>query len=233
MQDRPRCPICGSHHFADFNGRAFARCRDCQSLERTRLLWLLLERTGSLRPDLRILHLAPERGLSARLQALTSRYVAADADPAFYRKVAPAVRGVDLCRPDPEFLALRFDLIIHMHVLEHVACPAGEVLARLQAMLAPGGRMVFSVPIRPGAATDEHPAPDLSADERTARFGQHDHLRLFGGRDVLGLFADALGHRLSVLDPRAFLAPAELAWHNVPDERGLSGSTIFLATGHG
>ena len=39
-----RCNICGGAEFLDMNVRKGVRCGQCGSLERTRLLWLYLER---------------------------------------------------------------------------------------------------------------------------------------------------------------------------------------------
>jgi hypothetical protein len=76
------CNICGNKHFADVKSRPQARCTDCGSVERTRLLWLFLQDID-VSDSTRILHLAPERGLYDKLKARVKpgNYVCADFAP--------------------------------------------------------------------------------------------------------------------------------------------------------
>ena len=64
-----RCPICNSAEFLAFNGRDNARCKSCQAMERTRLLWMILEKHNLFRPGLRVMHLAPELPIAKRYRA--------------------------------------------------------------------------------------------------------------------------------------------------------------------
>lgn len=72
----------------------------------------------------------------------------------------------------------RWDVIVCSHVLEHVNDDS-SALKELRRVLAPGGRVVFIVPRRLGAATDEDPSV-TDPKERTRRFGQADHVRIYG-----------------------------------------------------
>ena len=51
-------------------------------------------------------------------------------------------------------------------------------MRELARVLAPGGLGLVQVPIRFGTSTDED--PDAGEEERTARFGQADHVRFYG-----------------------------------------------------
>ena len=67
------CPICQSVKFQAFNGRENARCLGCLSVERTRLLWMVLERLDIIKPGIRVLHFAPELPLLMRFHSLLGR----------------------------------------------------------------------------------------------------------------------------------------------------------------
>jgi SAM-dependent methyltransferase len=89
--------------------------------------------------------------------------------------------GVDL-RADITQLPLRdasFDLILCSHVLEHVPHDAGAI-AELFRVLRPGGTALVQVPYESAAErTDEDPSI-ADPRERVRRFGQFDHVRLYG-----------------------------------------------------
>jgi len=223
----PFCPICGATDFIEFNNRPQARCANCGAMERTRLLYGILNRQGVLSPKMSVLHLAPEPGLAGRLRRLATRYVPADIDISQYLTFLPEIQRLDLCDFQSGDLG-HFDLILHMHVLEHVPCSIDTVLRKLGQSLNPGGRMYFSVPIRSAAETDEDLNPSLTGDERKVRFGQHDYQRIFGDADVVEMFRRALGPDLHLVDPLAYFTQQEVRLMGVKIDVGkLSGHSIF------
>lgn len=180
------------------NGRANARCPGCGSYERHRALWLWLQQ----RPDLlttprRVLHLAPEPALAARLRALDGvDYLSADLEP------GAAMEVMDITAIEkPE---ASFDAILCTHVLEHVD-DDGRAMRELRRVLAPGGWAAFQVPMH-GEVTDEG-VPGLTGAERLERFWQADHVRLYG-RDF-GDRLRAAGFAVEVVDLRELIAPAD------------------------
>lgn len=221
-----RCPICGSDDLKEFHNRPEARCAVCSAMERTRLMFALLERRGRLRKGMEVLHFAPEPGMARRLKDLAGRYVPADFDISQYTRFLPETVQVDLCATEPYPVEGTFDLIIHNHVLEHLPCNVGDVLRRLSDLLKPGGEMYFSTPIRKGTAYEEDLSP-LSEEERVARFGQRDHLRFFGSLDVVEMFQDALGENVTPLALSDHLSDSEVAALGVNPPAHLSGNTIF------
>ena len=118
----PACPQCKGTEIIDFNGRTAVRCAKCKSLERTRVVYLFLERHVRPQPGWKVLHLAPEAVLSQHLYDLVGDgYEPADLDPARYAKRAPIpVRQLDLCDGAAKLPSDHYDLVMHNHVLEHV-----------------------------------------------------------------------------------------------------------------
>jgi SAM-dependent methyltransferase len=152
---------------------------------------------------------------------------AVDYDTSQYQKWSPEVGFIDLCNLD-ETLEGTFDLIIHNHVLEHVPCSVSRTIQQLRGRLNPGGVMLFSVPIRANAETIEDLNTDLTHEERKARFGQWDHMRLFGENDVLKVLIGPEKNPVSVVDTFAHLSVIELRTAFVPESvAGVTGSSIF------
>lgn len=219
------CNLCGSHKFKDMNGREKVMCATCRSLERTRLLFLYLKQLD-VQPTHRILHVAPERGVYWYLEqkVLRNNYICADFDPDRY-KFAEDCRKIDLCDL-ADWPSNDFDLILHSHVLEHTMCNIAYTLYHLHRMLKPSGMHVFLAPIRKGKF-DECFA-DITDEERTQRFGQADHMRLFGRDDVdkhLGMIVRLPEDFDAVRD----FGEETLTRANIPERlwRGLHGSTVI------
>lgn len=224
-----RCPICMSERFLPHNGRPVAACASCKSLERGRRLWLVLQCLDLLRPGMRILHLAPERFLMEKFAALSGPlYHPCDKDPSRYRLKGVHVFQLDACSDLAKMPAACFDLIIHNHVLEHIPCCVESTLREMARIMAPNAHMLFSVPFRSGY-TDEDLSHDLPMEERIRRFGQADHLRIFGTRDFLPLATKALGKSDLVFPLEDHVEETVLIAAGIPvSPRGeLNGNTIF------
>src|SRR5262245_59771448 len=90
-------PICGSNDFVTTNKRPNASCAGYGSLERARLMWLVIDRLGILEEGIKILHLAPETAVAEKLRAIAGRrYKPRDFVPENYR-LPFAVKKFDLC----------------------------------------------------------------------------------------------------------------------------------------
>ena len=170
------CNICHCTDFGDMNSRKSVRCIKCGSLERTRLLWLYLSKVN-IANGTRVLHLAPEIGLSNKLKELAGvGYLSADLMPERY-SFDPSCRRIDLCDLD-EWQSNEFDLIIHCHVLEHIPCNIAYTIYHLHRMLKHDGMHMFIIPFRHGKYDECF--QDITAEEKGKRFGQFDHIRSFG-----------------------------------------------------
>ena len=106
----------------------------------------------------------------------TLAYHPADREPAAYAFAR------SLCQLDAvalPFADARFDAVFANHVLEHIEDDA-RALAEIRRVLKPGGFALLQVPIAQRLArTLEDPSARTPA-ERERRFGQSDHVRLYG-----------------------------------------------------
>jgi SAM-dependent methyltransferase len=175
------CPVCGQSFY---EWQMFYRdvgekqptperaclCPSCHSFERTRHIWLYVERNDLLQDRPRFLHVAPEAGLERRFRAiLGDRYVTTDLlrEDVDYRTDLTATGFNDSA----------YDLIYCSNVLEHVENDRAA-MSELYRVLAPGGLAIIQVPIR-GKTTLEDPSVVTPA-ERARVFGQADHVRYYG-----------------------------------------------------
>jgi SAM-dependent methyltransferase len=171
------CPLCDYYgRFAPFGSppRFDARCPSCASLERHRLIWLLILRRGLFGKDHRMLHFAAEGVLRRHLAGLVASYATAEIRADLQPDHVLNIEAIDL--PDESF-----ERVMCNHVLEHV--DDARALREVFRILTPGGVAIFTTPVVEGwAATYENPAVTSKAD-RLLHFGQADHVRLFG-RDL-------------------------------------------------
>jgi hypothetical protein len=175
------CNVCGGKRFGDQRTRKGVRCMQCGSLERTRVLQLVLFESAIIRPGLRVMHLAPELGIARNVKKVVGKgYEPYDLFPEKFRGLE--VRKMNLVTDVEGLPSEHYDVIVHSHVMEHIACDATAVFFHLHRSLRSSGRHVFCVPIRAGYY--EAQLGGLTAEERTRRFGQDDHVRLYGARDL-------------------------------------------------
>lgn len=173
-----QCPVC-DHSYRKFLpygrvSRANALCPSCLSLERHRLMYLYLkQRTDFFTANHKVLHVAPEACFIDRFEALANLdYVTADIESPL-AKVKMDIHDI----PFPENT---FDVVFCNHVMEHVANDI-RAMSELHRVLKPGGWGIIQIPLF-------HPLPDTTDEdtsitdpkERERRFGQDDHVRLYG-----------------------------------------------------
>jgi SAM-dependent methyltransferase len=208
------CPFCGWTGWRFLSAGLYNRpnrlCPGCGSLERYRMLPLVLERRFAGRTDLRLLELAPKPCFTAYCRRQGWRYLSSD-----LMSPHAMVRG-DL-RSMP-FATGSFDVIVCFHVMEHIHedLPAFAEIARL---LDRGGVAILCVPLR-GPVTQEG-APE---SEWERRYGQADHVRYYGMDIEDRMRASGLAvERLDTLD---YFDRAQL------DRHALRGDDryLFLAT---
>jgi SAM-dependent methyltransferase len=168
------CPCCERRFrkFARFYGD-HVQCPGCGSLMRHRALQLLLREELRLEGTVRdFLHVAPNSfGMRRVMEALPlGSYVAVDLDSPLADVHADIT---DLPFPDESF-----DLVVCLHVLEHVPDDRAAIREFFR-VLRPGGRAMLQVPPSPLAETFED-ASVQTPDDRERAFGQFDHVRICG-----------------------------------------------------
>lgn len=166
-------------------GKRRSDCPYCMASDRDRLVWLyiskILSSTG------RILHVAPELPLanaikkSPHFKNVEYECIDKRAKGYFYPNW---VKLGDITKLN--YHTNYFDLIIANHVLEHVH-DLPLALSELKRVLKDNGIAILMVPLSQSHLTDEGCIEDngrvfcpLSKKVRINRFGQHDHVRLFG-----------------------------------------------------
>ena len=173
-------------------------CPVCFSSSRTRLVYCYLVGDGELQSgnhQKRVLHFAPERGISEwLLQVPLLEYFAGDLVPEAYAYASPS--RMDVCHI--EFPDALFDLVICNHVLEHVT-DDGLAMRELYRVLRPGGRAILQVPISSRLATTLEDPWITDPCDRERAFGQRDHVRVYGW-DYTERLGNA-GFTVDVIDP--------------------------------
>lgn len=180
--DAVECNVCGwrGGKFADDLWHEASVCPECGSQVRHRLLAATLNGL-STHADLTeaallrgrdVLHFAPERQFRQRIKAAAARYVTADYD-----------RGDTDWRLDisamPSVKDAEFDVVICCDVLEHVPNDRGA-FQEIRRILKPGGIAILTVPQKDSPATTDEDPTVTSEQERERRFGQKDHVRMYG-----------------------------------------------------
>ena len=181
------CPCCGVR-FASFTEGDYAArpetfnpsryagirqdvlCPVCGSLPRHRILASWCEARLPLFRGSDILYFAPEKGMMLWLKRNHISCTTAD----LYQAADLHLDIQETGLPD----ASR-DIIICNHVLEHVE-DFRKALREMHRILRSGGLLICSFPIDPSIEVVEEAEGPLSAEERLRRFGQADHLRVFG-----------------------------------------------------
>jgi SAM-dependent methyltransferase len=150
-------------------------CTTCGSLDRHRVMALVTQWMIARAPQSSIiLDVAPSTALSELIRESSGLpYLSIDFDP-----------DADGRRPDVCASITQLPLptgsvgfLLCSHVLEHVADDRSALL-EMARVLHPGGATLIQVPRRRGSATEEELA--LSPEGRVKRYGQADHVRLYG-----------------------------------------------------
>ncbi|HEY5952009.1 MAG TPA: class I SAM-dependent methyltransferase [Kofleriaceae bacterium] len=205
-----RCPYCGWTGWRFLSAGARMKlnrlCPRCGSLERYRMLPLVIERERAGRP-LRVLELAPKACFTQYCRGHADwQYVSSDlASP------TAMVRG-DL-RSMP-FATSTFDVVVVFHVMEHII-EDQLAFAEIARLLKPDGLAIICVPLSTTTTQEGAPPADW---ERL--YGQDDHVRFYG-MDVEDRMRTA-GLRVRRVDTLQYFSPADLARY------GLRGDDRYL-----
>ena len=172
------CPIC-KHSYRKFLpygrvARENSLCPNCLALERHRLLWIYLKQQTNLFLDQqKLLHIAPEYCFIDRFESIqTLDYITAD--------IESPLAKVKMDIHEIPFDDDTFDCVMCNHVLEHLEDDRSAVKEILR-VLKPGGWAILQVPFFPPIPDETLEDPNIkSPGERYEKYGQKDHLRLYG-----------------------------------------------------
>lgn len=183
------CPLCensfrswirkkpphGENHFSSLikNNPPHGVCPLCKSLPRHRLLCLYLNKHSSIfeQKPCKILHFAPEYCWKNKINKISHiEYVTAD--------ISAPEADIHTDITNTCFQDETFDYILCSHVLEHIPDDR-KAINELYRILTFNGIAYIQIPYRDKAPTYE----DLTItdpQERKEKFGQFDHVRIYG-----------------------------------------------------
>ena len=216
-----QCPVCKSrvrfYWSAGVTLRSGAQCPVCRCMERHRALWLYLEKQEVFaRPNISLLHFAPEKGLHQQFSARKN----IDYWPVDLNANLPGIRkAVDIT--DIPFEDESMDVIICSHVMEHIPDEA-KALSEMNRVLKKDGIAIINAPIDENREETFEDASYNTPELRLKYFGQDDHVRIYG-RD----YADRLRRffQVEIHHPCQALSQQDLKKYGVyPEEK------IFVCT---
>ena len=143
------------------------------SLERHRLLWLYLNNeTNFFSRTLKVLHVAPEQCFYNLFKNLKNiNYTTFDLNSPL-----ADIKG-DIC--NLPFKENSFDFILCNHVLEHINDDK-KAMKELYRVLNKNGTAILQVPINQKSNKTFEDSSIVDKKERIEKFGQYDHIRLYG-----------------------------------------------------
>lgn len=150
-------------------------CPYCPSYDRERHLFLFFDKLDFWKnfTSSKILHFAPEKNLSEKIQSL---------DPLQYIKADFVPREKDIKKIDATSIPFSndsFDMIICNHVLEHIPQYL-KAIGEIHRVLKPNGIAILQTPyskILKNNFEDENINTD---EQRLFFYGENDHFRIFG-----------------------------------------------------
>lgn len=128
---------------------------------------------------LKMLHIAPD--VSLRDWLLRHKMVEYTAGDRRAEGYSYPDYVIDLDILDLPFEDNSFDFVLCSHVLEHII-DDGRAMEELRRVLRPDGRAIIQVPLDYNSAVtiEESPADRLTPRQRLEKFGQFDHVRIYG-----------------------------------------------------
>lgn len=204
-----QCNVCGERveKFLAFGrqNRPNVRCPHCRALDRHRAFWCYAKHFTNLfdgQPK-KLLHVAPEKVLSEKLQALPGLdYLSADLDSEL------AMVKMDLT--SIEYPDQTWDIILCSHVLEHIPDDR-KAMREMLRVLRPGGWLMVQVPVRPEPTYEDW---NITTPEgRLEAFGQADHVRIYG-YDLLDRLVES-GFDAEMIQVGKVLPKSEMTFHGI------------------
>ncbi|MBT8273167.1 MAG: methyltransferase domain-containing protein [Bacteroidia bacterium] len=175
------CQICEWKGKKFFNGK----CPKCGSLARTRLIPFALEHFKLVRPEIKILHIAPNLNEYDFIRRTINDSVAYD------RLNIRSVPHINIVQDitNTDLKSESYDLAMAWHVLEHIK-EDRKAIAEVKRLLKPGGHFLVSVPIFPLESPATFEDDSIPYEKYEEMHGHYDHCRSCG-LDYYQRFEDA------------------------------------------
>ncbi|MAX60750.1 MAG: SAM-dependent methyltransferase [Rhodobiaceae bacterium] len=209
------CPICGNYfrkmkRYGPYNRRN-AQCQNCGSLERYRWLyfWLQFE-LNNFSKTVSILDIAPNSSLNNLIRGYSHiDYETAD--------ITDDVVKVDIVGDLTNFPQKdsRYDYILLLEVLEHIIDDK-KALSECYRLLRPNGKCIITVPIDVNKSVTEMDT-SLTSDERLKKYGQIDHVRIYGN-DFFDFLNSTNFKKVTRLAPNDLLTDAEMQKYSIKNK---------------
>jgi SAM-dependent methyltransferase len=198
-----QCPFCQWEGWrflsAGDSWKSNRLCPGCGSLERYRMLALVLERRLAGRERAALLEIAPKLCVKQLCKQRGWEYLSSDLNSQ-YAMVHADLRAMPMQDNS-------FDVIVCFHVMEHIVDdrPALGEIARL--LKADGFGLIF-VPLGDGPTREGAPE-----SEWLRLYGQRDHVRIYG-MDIVDRMTGA-GLAVDVVDTHEYFTDADLTRHGL------------------
>jgi SAM-dependent methyltransferase len=166
-------PVCEELQIIGMGYQPNMTCPRCGAINRWRLLYEFLRiHTDVFTAKRRLLHIAPEAHLQTRFRALPDLdYLSVDLENPI------AMRSMNITRLDlPD---QSYDAVLCSHVLEHIPDDR-SAMREIFRVLKPGGWAILQVPLSPVLNRTIEDASVQTPEDRNRRYGQPDHVRVYG-----------------------------------------------------
>ena len=179
--DKVFCVVC-EKHFSKFQpiNNNDSLCMHCGSIPRQRLLMTVLKKNNLIHK--KTLHFSPNRFFAHKMHSLNHNYFSTDfnatSDTDFHYDIT------QLNVADNSY-----DLIICYHVLEHIVEDL-NAMSELYRILSKNGILICQVPFSQNGETIEDETI-TSPSERLKKFGQEDHVRIYGIQEFTARLSSA------------------------------------------
>lgn len=182
----------------------YSKCLKCGSGVRQRLLWAALSSLDEVSlskviKNKSVLHFAPEDVLRDRIRDNSSSYKSADflAEGYDYKDID---LNIDMSNMK-QIKDGQFDCVIACDVLEHVPDHIGA-MREANRVLKKGGYCILTVPQKDHLDKTIEDLTTNDPKEREMKFGQRDHLRIYGD-DFVQILSNA-GFEVTAVDETFF-----------------------------
>lgn len=176
MQEGVKSPAFLKYKVAGGGYKENVQCPNCFSVDRSRLLYLFFQlRTEVYKQKTSILHISPNKEIAGVLKGDTITQTVGSIEPEMYSEFNPVYLDVQKM----DFHDNTFDVVICCHVIEHVDND-DDAMREIFRVLKPGGFAVLQVPLAINLDKTIEDKTLATDKERKLKFGQVDHVRLYG-----------------------------------------------------